>query len=127
MPLTTTLTSDATTVTTQEAPTIKQGDAIWLPVTLYFNGAAFDASTVILLDTIEYSLTPCCVRQIDAGEAWNSALGMFLLPIQQADTLHLCPGYHDFDVRAKFHGGGVLGVRQKARIMILDANSREVI
>ena len=127
MALSTTLTSGGTAAATVSYQEIKQGDAVYIPVTIYLNGEAVTTDTLILIDKVEFMLGKCVRKLVDAAEAWNETLGAFLCPLLQADTLWMRPGLYDFDCRVMFYGGGVLGVRQKEKIRILDANSMEVI
>lgn len=128
MALETTLNAETVEVeASTNTKTIKQGDMVWLPLTLYLNGEAVTESTLVLMEEIEYALGRCTIRRMAAADAWNETMQCFLLPVYQRDTQRLCPGYHEFDVRVQFYGGGVLGVRQKEKIKILDANSKEVI
>jgi len=127
MALSTTLTSGGSAASEATYKTIKQGDAVYIPVTLYFNGDAIDDETLLLIDKVEFMLGKCVRKLVDAAEAWNDTLGAFLCPLLQADTLRMIPGLYDFDCRVMFYGGGVLGVRQKEKIRLVDANSWEVI
>ena len=110
-------------------PVIKQGDACCIPVALYFNGEPITAALLPLLEEIEFTLgaegTPPV--RMPAAESWSETLGMFLLPVTQAQTFALDEGRTTLDVRVRFYGGSVLGVREKASISVADATSEEVI
>ena len=80
-----------------------------------------------LLDEIEYCFEYEKPRKIRAADAWNDTLGLFLLPVSQENSFALEDGRTDIDVRVKFLGGNVLGVRRKDRMRVLEANSTEVI
>lgn len=108
-------------------PIIKQGDDVYLQVTLYFNGDAITANELPLLDEIEYCFEYERPRKIKAADAWNETLGAFLLPVSQENTFALEEGRTNLDVRVKFLGGNILGVRQRRRMKVLEANSQEVI
>lgn len=108
-------------------PIIKQGDDVYLQVTLYFNGDAITANELPLLDEIEYCFEYERPRKIKAADAWNDTLELFLLPVSQQDSFALEAGRSDIDVRVKFLGGNVLGVRRKDKMRVLEANSTEVI
>ena len=127
MALSNTLTSGGTAAATVSYQEIKQGDACYIPVTIYLNGEAVTTDTLLLIDKVEFMLGKCVRKVVDAAEAWNDTLGAFLCPLLQGDTLHMRPGLYDFDCRVMFYGGGVLGVRRKERLRVLDANSWEVI
>ena len=127
MALTTTLTAGGETAAEISYHEIKQGDAGYIPVVIYFNGTAIDGDTLLLIDKVEFMLGGCVRKVVDAADAWNETLGMFLCPLDQADTLLMRPGIYDFDARVMFYGGGVLGAKQKVRVKIVDANSRRVI
>lgn len=119
--------ADCNCATTTDLPIIKQGDDVYLQVTLYFNGAAITANELPLLDEIEYCFEYENPRKIKAADAWNDTLGLFLLPVSQENSFALEDGRTDIDVRVKFLGGNVLGVRRKDRMRVLEANSTEVI
>ena len=108
-------------------PVIKQGDDVFLQLTLYFNGEPITAAALPLLEEIEYCFREAEPLRIPAGEAWSETLGVFLLPVTQAQTLALENGPTELDVRVKFRGGNVLGARQKAKLRVLDATSEEVL
>ena len=108
-------------------PIIKQGDDVYLQVTLYFNGAVITANELPLLDEIEYCFEEENPRKIKAEDAWNDTLGKFLLPVSQENSFALEDGRTNIDVRVKFYGGNVLGVRRKGRLRVAEANSTEVI
>lgn len=108
-------------------PAIKQGDDVYLQVTLYLNGEALTADSLAMLDEIEYCFEEEPPRTIPAAEAWDDTLEKFLLPVSQRNTFALEERRTSFDVRVKFVGGNVLGVRQRRRMNVLEANSTEVI
>ncbi len=110
-------------------PVIKQGDACCIPVALYFNGVPVTVSLLPLLEEIEFTLGGEGAEPVrmPAAESWNEALGMFLLPVTQEQTLALVAGQTTLDVRVRFLGGRVLGAREKAKIKVADATSEEVI
>lgn len=119
--------SECNCSSTSALPIIKQGDDVYLQVTLYFNGAAITANELPLLDEIEYCFEDENPRKIKAEDAWNDTLGKFLLPVSQENSFALEDGKTNIDVRVKFYGGNVLGVRQRSRMKVLEANSTEVI
>ena len=119
--------ADCNCTTTTDLPIIKQGDDVYLQVTLYFNGAAITANELPLLDEIEYCFEYEKPRKVRAADAWNDTLGLFLLPVSQENSFALEDGRTDIDVRVKFYGGNVLGVRRKDRMRVPEANSQEVI
>lgn len=110
-------------------PTIKQGDAYSIPITLYFNGEKITEDLIPLLEEIEFTLGDEGVEpvRIPAAEAWNETLEKFLLPVTQEQTFALEEGRTTLDVRVQFLGGSVLGVREKAKIKVVDATSEEVL
>lgn len=119
--------ADCNCSTATNLPIIKQGDDVYLQVTLYFNGAVITANELPLLDEIEYCFEYEKPRKVKAADAWNETLGLFLLPVSQKDSFALEEGKSDIDVRVKFYGGNVLGVRRKDRLRVAEANSTEVI
>lgn len=110
-------------------PTIKQGDAYYIPVTLYFNGEKITADEIPLLEEIEFTLGDEGAKpvRIPASESWNDTLGMFVLPVTQEQTFALDEGRTTLDVRVQFLGGNVLGVWEKTKIKVVDATSEEVL
>lgn len=119
--------ADCSCSTSSSLPIIKQGDDVYLQATLYFNGNAITANELPLLDEIEYCFEDENPRKIKAVDAWNDTLGLFLLPVSQENSFALEDGRTNIDVRVKFYGGNVLGVRQRRRMKVLEANSQEVI
>lgn len=113
--------------TTETVATIKQGDAYNIPVKLYFNGNPVTDETLSLLEEIEFALGDLEPVRIPASEAWSSVLGKFLLPVTQQMTFALPEGRTTLDVRVQFLGGDVIGVREKAKIRVVDATSEEVL
>lgn len=110
-----------------ETPAIKRGDECAIQVRLFFNGAEIGAPLVPMLEELEFAFEGQTPVRIAADEAWSDALDCFLLPVTQEQTFALDRGYTTLDLRVRFHGGNVLGARQKARVKIADANSWEVI
>ncbi len=108
-------------------PRIKQGDECCIGATVYFNGAAVTANELDLIDEIEYCFADDVPKTVRASEAWSAALGMFLLPVTQAQSFLLAAGHTNLDLRVKFFGGSVLGARQRRRMRVLPSNSTEVI
>ena len=119
--------ADCNCGSTSALPIIKQGDDVYLQVTLYFNGAVITANELPLLDEIEYCFEDENPRKIKAEDAWNDTLGLFLLPVSQENSFALEDGRTNIDVRVKFYGGNVLGARQRSRMKVLESNSQEVI
>ena len=113
--------------TSSSLPIIKQGDDVYLQVTLYFNGDVITENELPLLDEIEYCFVYEEPRKIKAADAWNDTLEKFLLPVSQENSFVLEDGKTNIDVRVKFYGGNVLGVRHRDRMRVLEANSQEVI
>lgn len=110
-------------------PTLKQGDECIIPVTMYFNGERLGAEHLPLLEAVEFTLgdegaQPVC---LPAADCWSEALEAFALPVTQEQTFALEEGRTALDVRVRFRGGGVLGVRRKANIQVADATSERVI
>ena len=108
-------------------PTLKQGDACFLAAAVYFNGVPITEQELPLLDTLEYCFADARPKCVPAAEAWSRALGLFLLPVTQEETLLLEQGKTNVDLRVKFFGGNVLGARQRRELRVLEANSLEVI
>lgn len=106
---------------------IKQGDACSIPVMLFFNGAEINSEVVEMLEAIEFAFEDQTPVSVPAAEAWNAELGAFLLPVTQQMTFAMDVGNTTLDVRVQFRGGDVLGVREKAKIKVVDATSEEVL
>ena len=119
--------ADCNCSSTSALPIIKQGDDVYLAATLYFNGAAITANELPLLDEIEYCFEDENPRKIKAADSYSDALEAFLLPVSQENSFALEEGKTNIDVRVKFYGGNVLGVRHRDRMRVLEANSQEVI
>lgn len=108
-------------------PSIKQGDACSIPVHLYFNGTEIGAELLDMLEALEFAFPDQEPVRLPAAEAWCEALGCFLLPVTQAQTFALDEGRTTLDVRVRFYGGSVLGVREKGKMNVVDATSEEVL
>lgn len=108
-------------------PAIKQGDDYYIPVHLYFNGDEITDNELPLLDEIEYCFDERDPMKILAAEAYSAAMECFLLPVSQEESFALDEGKTTFDVRVKFYGGNILGVKKKAKMRVLDASSEEVL
>lgn len=107
-------------------PTIKQGDAYALRVPLTLNGEAVTAADLPLIHCVEFMLGSD-VRRLWPDHATFSD-GLFYVPVKQNDTFPLEEGERvEFDVRVHFVGGGVVGLKKKLKIKILDAISEEVL
>lgn len=113
--------ADVTTI-----PTIKQGDAYAIPVTLNLNGEAVTAEDLPLIHCVEFMLGDG-IRKVWPGDG-SFDNGAFLVPLTQKDTFSLEDGDRvEFDVRIHFFGGDVVGLKKKLKIKILDALSEEVL
>lgn len=107
-------------------PCVKQGDAYDLRIALDFNGEALTAQHLPLLECVEFMLGDG-LRKVwpEEGGFFD---GAFLMPITQADTFSLEEGETvEFDVRVRFVGGAVVGLKKKLRVMVCDALSEEVL
>ena len=107
------------------AITIKQGDALELPVSVLLNGEAIDCTDV---ETAEFRLGDrlrlCWPAEVDYDETRQC----FLLPLSQQDTFALAADSTVYlDCRVKFIGGGVLGAGKMAAVSVADALSEEVL
>ena len=107
-------------------PCIKQGDAYDLRIALDLNGEALTAAHLPLLECAEFMLGDS-VRRVWPEEG-GFLDGSFLVPLTQADTFSLEAGETvEFDVRVRFVGGAVVGLKKKLKVRIIDALSDEVI
>ena len=106
-------------------PCIKQGDAYDLRIALDLNGEALTAAHLPLLECVEFMLGDSVRRVWPEGGFLD---GSFLVPLTQADTFSLEDGETvEFDVRVRFVGGAVVGLKKKLKVRIIDALSDEVI
>lgn len=114
-------------MTVNSVPVIKQGDEVWIPVDMYFNGEPITADVLLLLEEIEFTFDDQKPVRIPAAEAWNETMRCFMLPVTQEQTFALEDGSTHLDVRVQFYGGAVLGSREKIKMKVLDATSEEVL
>ena len=107
------------------ATVIKQGDAYGIPLEIKLNGTALTATDV---ETVEVYVGDS-IRKLYPDEiTYNETLGSFIVPVTQEETFTLPEGETvRVDVRVRFVGGGVLGIRKKERIKVADATSEEVL
>ena len=107
-------------------PCVKQGDAYDLRIALALNGEALTAEALPLLHCVEFMLGEG-VRKVWPGEG-SFQDGAFLMPLTQADTFSLEDGGTvEFDARAHFIGGAVVGLKKKLKIRIYDALSEVIL
>ena len=107
-------------------PCVKQGDAYDLRIALDFNGEALTAEHLPLLECVEFMLGDG-VRRVWPEEG-GFVDGAFLMPLTQADTFSLEDGETvEFDVRVRFVGGAVVGLKKKLKVRIFDALSEVVL
>ena len=128
MALSTTLTSGGETTTeVSTIYTIKQGDAIYIPVTVTLDEETVTSEDVALIDELEFMIGKCIRRVAKASECWSDEAEAFLFELRQADTLLRRPGIYPFDCRIKLASGEVIGMNNTEKIRIADSMSREVI
>ena len=107
-------------------PCVKQGDAYDLRIALELNGEALTAEALPLLHCVEFMLGDG-VRKVWPEEG-SFRDGAFLMPLTQADTFSLEDGETvEFDARAHFIGGAVVGLKKKLKIRIYDALSEVIL
>lgn len=106
------------------ATIIKQGDAYALPVGVTLNGAAIAQEDI---DTVEFMLGD--VRKLYPADAtFNPEDNCFYVNLTQEDTFSLpANSAVNLDVRVKFVGGNVKGVKKMAAVTVIDATSEEVL
>ena len=103
-------------------PCIKQGDAYDLRVELELNGEAVTAEKLPLLHCVEFMLGDG-IRKVWPDDG-SFADGAFLVPLTQRETFLLdAEEPAEFDVRAHFAGGAVVGVKKKLRVAVCGALS----
>lgn len=108
-------------------PCIKQGDAYFIPVELYFNGDRITAEEVPLLEVIEFTFGDLAPMKFDPADIYDTTVGAFLVPLTQEQTFGLEDGKVLVDCRVQFLGGDVVGVTKMMRIFVRDALSGEVL
>ena len=108
-------------------PCIKQGDAYFIPVELYFNGDRITAEEVPLLEVIEFTFGDLAPMKFDPADIYDTTVGAFLVPLTQEQTFGLEDGKVLVDCRVQFFGGDVVGVTKMMRIFVRDALSGEVL
>lgn len=106
------------------ATIIKQGDAYPLPVGVTLNGAAIAPEDI---ETVEFMLGD--VRKLYPTDAtFNPEDNFFYVNLTQEDTFSLPANSSvNLDVRVKFVGGNVLGIKKMQYATIVDAVSEEVL
>ena len=103
------------------AETIKQGDAYALPVAITLDNSTIDIADI---DTVEFQLGEG-IRKLYPGDVtYDPADLYFYVPLTQDETFSLpADEAVQLDVRVKFTGGDVLGVRKMGVIRVADAIS----
>jgi len=104
---------------------LKRGDAYTIPVRVTVAGEILHPDDI---ETAEFTLGRR-VRVCYPGAAgYDPETGVFSVPLAQTDTFRLPPELPAaLDVRVRFHGGNVMGLRRPIVLYMADAGSREVL
>ena len=103
---------------------IKQGDAYAIPVQLTQNGEALAAGDI---RQAEFYLGG--YRKLYPGAVtFDPDSGTFYVPVSQAESFSWAAGSPVYlDVRIKFSGGDVQGIRRQIGLGVVDAVSQELL
>ncbi len=103
------------------AVNIKQGDAYSLPVQIRLGGAALDIDNVEL---VEFCVGGTLRKLFPEDVRYDNGTQTFYLPLTQGETFSFQENAAvQMDVRVKFLGGAVLGLRRPGTIAVRDAIS----
>ena len=106
------------------ATTIKQGDAYSLPVAVTLDNAAINIADI---ECVEFYIGN--LRKTYPAEAsYDVGSGYFYVPLTQQETFAFeADASLDLDVRVKFVGGNVMGVKRMGIVNVVDATSEVVL
>ena len=113
------------------ATVIKQGDAFQMPIKISMQDAATGETIQPMIGDVE-KVEVCIgdgIRKLYPDEiTYDESNGCFCVPLTQEDTFSLPEDDTvALDLRVRFVGGCVLGIRKKERIKVADATSEEVL
>jgi hypothetical protein len=110
---------------------IKQGDSYALPIKLKIDGDPLnpaDAEEVEFVIGGLRKLYTGAKQDMGPNVVWYDLTdSTFMFPLTQDETFAWETGVIDMDIRIKFVGGDVEGIRRIVQIVIVDAISEEVI
>lgn len=113
------------------ATVIKQGDAFQMPITISLQDAATGETIkpqIVDIEKVEVCIGDSIRKLYPDGITYDASSGCFYVPLTQEDTFALPEDDTvELDLRVRFVGGGVLGIRKKERIKVIDATSEEVL
>ena len=103
---------------------IKQGDAYAIPVAIEWQEEPLNTADVAAIEFVIGG-----IRKLYPGEvSYDAADGYFYLPLTQADTFSFeADSSVELDIRVKFSGGDVEGIKRILNIPVIDAISEEVL
>ncbi len=105
---------------------IKQGDAYALPIRVSIDGEAISERDLLLIESVEFMVSEDIRKVYPDDVVFDSANGVFLVPVTQAETFTLEDGDTiRVDVRVEFSGGDVIGTHTMEQLRVLDALSEE--
>lgn len=106
------------------ATTIKQGDAYSLPVAVTLDNTAINIADI---ECVEFYIGD--LRKTYPAEAsFDAGSGYFYVPMTQKETFAFeADSLLSLDVRVKFVGGNVMGVKRMGIVNVVDATSEEVL
>ena len=113
------------------ATVIKQGDAFQMPIKIFMQDAATGETIQPMIgdvEKVEVCIGDSIRKLYPDGITYDASSGCFCVPLAQEDTFSLPEDDTvELDLRVRFVGGGVLGIRKKERIKVADATSEEIL
>ena len=104
---------------------IKQGDGYSVPILLRLNGEPVDIDEVA---EVEFTFGDGLRKLFPQDVQYNTADSCFYLPLTQAETFAFpANGSVSLDIRVKFVGGDVIGVKRMESFAVADASSEAVL
>jgi hypothetical protein len=106
------------------ATTIKQGDAYSLPVAVTLDNTAINIADI---ECVEFYIGE--LRKTYPAEAtFDAGSGYFYVPMTQQETFAFeADSSLNLDVRVKFVGGNVMGVKRMGIVNVVDATSEVIL
>ena len=106
---------------------IKRGEAKTIAVRLTASGIEQDTFPLGNADEIAFKIGENVRKTWPSEVRYDSASGVFLLTLSQADTLSLDSGQAEMEVTCNFNGpGNIIKTRKNAKIKVLDCTDEEL-